>query len=108
MSNKQIIQYKLADGTPVNMEVIDEDSEFQRVGRGREGDVIEATQSFEDALSTIAPAAQNILNRLQEGNHTPYEINLEFRLKFHAQAGVVFAAMGSDASFSVQMKWKGS
>ena len=105
MADKAIVQYKLKDGTPINIEVIDENSEFQRVSRSGTNDVIEATNSFEEALGYIAPAAQSVVDTFKELN-TPQEIGLEFNLKFTAKAGVVIASVGTEASFKVSLKWK--
>ena len=104
MSNKAVVQYKLKDGTPINIEVVDENSEFQRVSRSGDG-VIKATDSFEDTLSYIAPVAQSVIDTFKDLN-TPEEIGLEFNLKFSVDAKVIFASMGSEASFKVSLKWK--
>ena len=106
MSEKKIVQYKLKDGTPINIEVIDENNEFQRVSRSG-NDVIEAAGTFEEALAYIAPAAQCVVDTFKDLN-TPQEIGLEFNLKFSAKAGVIFASMCSEASFKVSLKWKNS
>ena len=107
MSNRDLIELKLADGTPVYVETT---GDFpagrgpQRVSRGQSG-AQEADTRFEEAVARIRPAAQALLDSLKELN-TPEQINLEFGIKFNAKAGVIFASVDSEAVFKVAITWK--
>ena len=102
--SKKIIEYKLKNGSIAKVEVVDENT---RASRGEDEEVIKATETFEDVLCYIAPTAQSVVDTFKDLN-TPKEIGLEFNLKFTAKAGVVFASMGSEASFKVSIKWSNS
>lgn len=105
MSTKDVLEFKLADGTPVYVETSDAGvSDLRRAGRG-EGGPLKADSRFDEAVARIRPAAQVLLDSLRELN-TPEEIGLEFGLKFNAKAGAIIASVDSEAAFRVTIKWK--
>jgi hypothetical protein len=107
MSAPDLIELKLADGTPVYVEAVAPSPVVrgpQRVSRGESG-AQEADARFEEAVARIRPAAQTLLDSLRELN-TPDQIDLEFGIKFNAKAGVVFASVDSEAVFKVAITWK--
>lgn len=99
MLKKQLLSYKLDTGEKIFIE-IDDDSE--RISKGT---YVEASDRLEDALKHISPVAQRVMDSLRDINN-PDEINMEFGLKFSAQAGVVFTSVNSDVTFKVSVKWK--
>ena len=102
---KQIVQFDLADGSPVYVEVEERNAAgVQRVGRGEEA-IIKAQDRFVEALDKIRPAAEAVLTTFRELN-TPDEINLEFGVKLSGTLGALFASVDSEATFKVSLKWK--
>ncbi|WP_295584381.1 CU044_2847 family protein [uncultured Lamprocystis sp.] len=107
MSDRGLIELKLADGTSVFVESTGDraaGSGPQRVSRGPSG-AEEAETRFEEAVARIRPAAQALLDSLR-GLNTPEQIDLEFGIKFNAKAGVIFASVDSEAVFKVAIRWK--
>jgi hypothetical protein len=107
MSSRDLIEFKLTDGTPVYIEAAEVSSRGggpQRVSRGTSG-ALEADSRFEEAVARIRPAAQALLDSLRDLN-TPEQINLEFGITFNAKAGVIFASVDSEAVFKVSLTWK--
>jgi hypothetical protein len=107
MNNRDLIEFKLTDGTPVYIEAAEGSSRgggLQRVSRGTSG-ALEADSRFEEAVARIRPAAQALLDSLTDLN-TPEQINLEFGITFNAKAGVIFASVDSEAVFKVALTWK--
>ena len=105
MSTKDVLEFELADGTPVYVETTDVGAtDLRRVGRGEEGP-LKADSRFEEAVARIRPAAQALLDSLRELN-TPEEVGLEFGLKFNAKAGAIIASVDSEATFKVSISWK--
>lgn len=103
--SKEIVQFELADGSPVYVEVEERDAiGVQRVGRGDEA-IAKAQDRFVDALDKIKPAAEMVLNTFRELN-TPDEINLEFGVKLSGKLGALIASVDSEATFKVALKWK--
>jgi len=102
---KDIIQFELADGSPVYVEVESRDATgITRVGRGDEA-IAKAQDRFVEALNKIKPATEAVLDTLRDLN-TPDEINLEFGIKLSGTLGAVFASVDSEATFKVALKWK--
>jgi hypothetical protein len=101
---RQLIQFALEDGSPVYMEVDAVEEDSQLVGQVEE-DIIQAKQSFKEALAHVKPAAETVLNTFREMN-APDEINLEFGLKLSGAVGAIFASAKSEANFRVLLKWK--
>jgi len=107
MNAHDLIEFKLADGTPVYIETAEVSPRGggpQRVSRNTAG-AQEAATRFEDAVARIRPAAQALLDSLSDLN-TPQQINLEFGITFNAKAGVIFASVDSEAVFKVAITWK--
>ena len=102
---KEIVEFKLADGSPVYVEVDERDAGgVERVGRGEEA-VAKAQDRFVEALDKIKPATEAVLNTFRDLN-TPDEINLEFGIKLSGTLGALFASVDSEATFKVSLKWK--
>ncbi len=66
-----------------------------------------AKEKFEQVMSKLKPVTETIFNSLKELN-TPDEINLEMGIKLSAEAGIVLASAGSEATLKVSLKWKNS
>jgi hypothetical protein len=110
--NKQLIEFKLNDGSTVVFETDLVEPEIhagdQRVANtARHGGVQKSTEMFESVVGRIRPAAQLVLDALL-GLSTPRKIELEFGVKFNAKTGVVIASVDSDVSFKVRVNWENS
>lgn len=100
---RDIIEFKLEDGTSVYVEAEDVEGGYQRVARGEERG--KACKQFTEAITHVRPAAEAVLDAFREMN-TPDEIALEFGVKFSAKLGAaVFASTEGEATFKVSLKW---
>ncbi len=106
MAEKHLIEYPLADGSLVVIEVEAPRGEgTQRVSRLGESIPERVQTSFNEAIARLRPAADAVLQAFQ-GLNTPAEIGLEFGVKFSAKAGAIIASVDSEAVFKVSLKWK--
>ena len=107
---KKIIEYPLKDGHLILIEVEEPERPSNQAIRGvplPTHEVIErATQTFEDALEKVKPAAAIIIAKLKELKSPPDQIGLEFGIKFAAKAGAVIASADAEANFKVTLTWK--
>jgi Trypsin-co-occurring domain 1 len=106
---KEIAQFLLDDGTPFLIEIEEAKStSLERISRaGLDEQVVQAKQSFEQALDQVTPVASAALNRLRRGLTTPAdEVELKFGVKLTAQAGAIIASVGGEVNFEVTLKWK--
>ena len=72
---------------------------------GAEG-VERAGKTFEEALSRVQPAVQAVINQLRSATEKPDEIQVEFGLDLHAEAGAFIASASTTANFSVALTWR--
>ena len=102
---KKLVEYQLADGSPVYIEVEAPAGErVERVGRSGESLPEKVQTSFNEAIARLRPAADAVLQAFQ-GLNTPAEIGLEFGVKLGAKAGAIIASVDSEAVFKVSLKW---
>lgn len=103
---KRLVEFPLQDGGSILVEVEEPEKEgIVRAGRGNE--VVQKIQyTFEEALSSIKPAAETIIDNLRNLRLAPDEINVEFGLKLSAEAGAFFASASTEANFAITLSWK--
>lgn len=101
---KKLVPFQINDDQIfIEVEDIDRDGGFQRVGRRGDKDD-PGDRRFADAIARVKPAAEAVLSAFREMN-TPAEIGLEFGIKFNATVGAIFASADSEATFKVSLKW---
>jgi len=104
----QLVEFSLKGGGTILVEV----HEMARVGepvtRGLHGEQVaeRARYTFEDAVERVEPAAQAIITRLRGMAQTPDEVQVEFGLDLHAEAGAFIAAASATANFKIAMTWR--
>jgi predicted site-specific integrase-resolvase len=106
---KEIAQFLLDDGTPFLIEIEKtSSSSLERVSRDDLDDqIVQAKQSFEQAIDQVTPVAAAALNRLRRGLTTPAdEVELKFGVKLTAETGAIIASVGGEVNFEVTLKWK--
>ncbi|MFH0518940.1 CU044_2847 family protein [Streptomyces sp. M41] len=104
----RLVEFPVSDGGAVLVEVSDQS--VGTVTRGINGPAIaeRAQQTFEDAVQRVQPAMRAIVSRLQSAAQSPDEIQVEFGLNMHTQAGAFIAAAGATANFTVTLTWRRS
>ena len=99
-----LVEYTLENGKKVIMDVPDSGSGVQRVSRP--GTIAaQAKKTFEEALENVQPAAEAIMEKMQQLNNGPDEIMVEFGINMNAELGAVVAKSGLEASFKIAMIW---
>lgn len=102
---KRLIEFPLEDGTAMLVE-IDEPELGGLVKASRAGEVIaKAQQTLEKSLEKVQPAAQFVIQQLRKLHDSPNEIEVAFGLKLSADAGAVLASAGTEANYTVTLKW---
>ena len=101
---KQLVEYQLEGGATILVEVDLPEGGIQRAGR--EGEIVKATQSFDEALEHVRPVAQKIISTLRTLTDVPDEMTVEFGIKLGARAGVVIASADVEANYKLTLKWK--
>lgn len=101
----QLVEFPLADGGSVLVEVTKHEAGV--VTRGLKGAEVpeRAGQTFEEAVSRIRPAVEGVITQLRSLATAPDEVNVEFGLDLHAEAGAFIAAVSTTANFTVALTW---
>lgn len=105
MSDKQLAQYSLEDGTTFLIEVQETaNPAIERVSVNGEM-VLKAQQTFEEALDKVKPVASAIIAKLRGLNTPADEVEVKFGLKLTADAGAIFASVGGEVNYEITLKW---
>ena len=68
--------------------------------------VLQAQQSFEQAVGRVQPAVQALVRRLRSVTESPTEITVDFGVELSAEVGAFVAAASSTGNFTVSMTWR--
>jgi hypothetical protein len=101
----KLIEFNVSGGTVL---IESQEAVMGSPVRGASGAVIRETaaKSLEDALSVIRPVADGALAACRDLVTSPAAVEVEFSLKFTAQAGVVIAQASTEGSLRVKVSWK--
>jgi hypothetical protein len=108
---KEIMPFKLEDGTEFFIEVDKKSSSSTKLVSKRDGtgavpDIAPISTTFEQALDKqVIPVAQAALGRIQQGLSVN-EVELKFGIKVTGETGAIIASVGGEVNFEVTLKWK--
>ena len=123
----RLVEFGLADGESVLVEVADPDGSLRTPrtpraptapapppstpgvpatrGLGSQAVAEHARVTFEMAVSRVQPAVQAMMGQLQDLREEPDEVQVQFGLDLHAEAGAFVAKASAAANFSVTLTW---
>ena len=68
--------------------------------------IIEKTKDFlENSIKQIKTFTGNISNSIQNLDAAPDELEVEFSVKFTADAGIIISSVGSETGITIKLKW---
>lgn len=108
----RLTEFDLSEGGSVLVEVADRGGMSTTPAgptlRGLEGQAVaeHARMTFEAAVSRVQPAVQAMIRQLQNLSEQPDEVQIQFGLDLHAEAGAFVAQASADANFSVTLTWR--
>ncbi len=104
----RLVEFSLNDGGTILVEVQETTYGGGPVTRGLGSDQVteRARHTFEDAVQRVEPAALAIITRLRGMAQAPDEVQVEFGLDLHAEAGAFIAAASAAANFKIAMTWR--
>ena len=101
-----LVEYELADGTRVLIEVEDRGSGVVTRGGRAEDLVTKADGTLEHALRRIGPVTAAAFAQLRDVANPPDEIDIEFGVKLSADFGAIIARTGGEANFQISLRWR--
>jgi hypothetical protein len=103
----ELMQIQADDGSAVLIEVDAPDAGFGEVSF--DGRIFKARETLEQALTNVRGIALKALDTFRAGETAPESIELEFGVKFKAEAGsAVFARTAAEGHIVVRMSWSGA
>ena len=106
-----LIEISLDENTKIYIESATSDifdgRQFKDV-RNSGGIITKANDYFEEALNQIKVFANGVASSVKELSSSPNEIELEFAVKFAAEAGIVVTSLSSEANITIKLKWSDS
>jgi hypothetical protein len=106
----RLVEFPLDEGGSVLVEVDDSlvgGRGPTRGGRGAAELTVSASETFQEALARIQPAALAVIARLRDQVDPPDDVELEFGVQLSAEFGAIVAKASGDANFRVRMRWSG-
>ncbi|HVF28626.1 MAG TPA: CU044_2847 family protein [Pyrinomonadaceae bacterium] len=103
----RLVEFPLESGSTVMVEV--EEARSGGVvtrGLGPAEIATKATQTFEDALEKMRPAAGAVIAKLRDLSVPPDQVGVEFGIKLNADAKAYIASASAEANFKVTLTWK--
>jgi hypothetical protein len=105
-SVKRAIEFATDSGETVLIEVDDRGAPEVPVRGSRGGEIAgKAARTFEQALSSIKPAAEAVVSAVTALSEQPDEIQVTFGLKLTATVAMI-ASTGAEGNFAVTLTWK--
>lgn len=97
------------DNSKVYLETIKEDVEekenslFEPITSGR---IIHKTKDFfKTSFNQIGTFSNEIISSIKNLDNAPDEFEVEFSVKFSADAGIIISSISSEATLKVKFKW---
>jgi hypothetical protein len=103
---RHVIEFPLEGGQQTLVEIdVPEQDGIQRASRL--GEIFaKSTKTFEATLESIIPAINAIVTKLGNNITSADQTEVEFGIKFGAQAEVFIASAEAEANITVKLTWK--
>ncbi|MEU4462692.1 CU044_2847 family protein [Streptomyces sp. NPDC024017] len=101
----RLFEFPTDDGTAILVEVNDRSTGVVTRGISATHVSERAQRTFEDAIYRVQPAMHAVVSHIQSAAQSPNEVQVEFGLNLHAEAGAFIAAASATANFTVTLTW---
>jgi Trypsin-co-occurring domain 1 len=101
---RQYVEFPLENGEVVVV-AVEQPAMGGMVPATGAGAVVRASQTFQEAFARVRPIANAIIAQLSGLSEEPREVEVTFGLTMSAESGVVVAAAGIEANYTVTLKW---
>lgn len=100
----ELVRWQSDDGGVV-VEIDSRDLGFQSVSRKPGEAIADAAARFDDALENVRKAAAAALEKFRDESLSPGTVEIEFGVKFNAEAGAVIAKTSAEGHLIVKLTW---
>lgn len=106
---KKLIEVSVEDQIKLYIETDDQqllDNDPLMIPIASEEKILKKNRSFlEQSVAQIKGFSSTIANAIKSSDAYPNEFELEFAIKFAADAGIVISSISSEANIVVKLKW---
>jgi hypothetical protein len=105
---RQLVEFPLAGGGSVFVEVDDREGTVGYVRAGRPGDLAgKAEETFDAALGVVGTVAKRLVGQVQEmgASLRPDDVEVQFGISFSGKVGAVIAVTEGEAQVKVTLRW---
>ena len=103
---KQLVEFLAEGNESIKVEIENPEIEEGEVEVSRGGAMVKASKSFQNALETVKPISEVLIEKFSSLSKPPGEIEVEFGIKMNAEFGVFVASSNLEANFKIKLKWK--
>jgi hypothetical protein len=103
----ELVRWKTADGAVI-VEIDSREPGFQSISRSPGQIILDVKGSFDDALENVRNAAVSALKTFRDEVLDPDAVEIEFGVKFNAEAGAVIAKTSAEGHLLVKLSWSQS
>lgn len=103
----ELMRWETADGAVV-VEVDTREPGFQSISRTPGQAICDVKGSFEGALESVRNAAVSALKTFRDEVLNPDAVEIEFGVRFNAEAGAVIAKTSAEGHLAVKLTWSRS
>src|SRR5437660_1757414 len=101
---QHLVEFPLQEGGSIVV-MVDEPESAGTIRAAREGAIVKAKQTFEEALNGVLPVTKSLVEKLRSIGNTPDEIEVAFGVSLNSAVGAVIASASGEANFSVTLHW---
>ncbi len=98
----RIVEYELANGPSVYVEVDDAAGGLQKAALDQP---TKAEKSLDQALDGVMPTAERLITRVQALDRKPSGVEIELGIKFNVKTGAVIASTALEGNIKVKLIW---
>jgi hypothetical protein len=98
----ELVRFEGPEGSELVVEVADDTPGLELISR-REDGVVEARRRLRESLESTLPTLRSVVETARA--LAPQEMEIEFGMKFTAEAGVVVAKTATEGHFALRLRW---
>lgn len=106
----KLIEINIDNNTKIYIETIDytilDDEDSLMVPVASEEKIIKKAKDYlENSMQQIKNFSNSVAKSIKDLDICPDEFEMEFAVKFAADAGIIISSIGTEANLTVKMKW---
>jgi hypothetical protein len=98
----ELVRFEGPEGSELVVEVADDTPGLELISR-REDGIVEARRQLRESLESTLPTLRSVVDAAHA--LAPQEMEIDFGMKFTAEAGVVVAKTAAEGHVAIRLRW---